>query len=78
MAEAIRIALEKGPLTGKSVKEATETLRNYDPMGLAPAISYFPNDHRPTMSVHIYQMKGGQLSFLATRELERKAEWLGK
>ncbi|BBD07433.1 ABC transporter substrate-binding protein [Desulfovibrio ferrophilus] len=77
MAEAIKIADAAGNLNGKGIKEAAETLRDFDPMGLTPAISYFADDHRPNMSVNIYTIEGGKLVKTASPTLERKAEWLG-
>ncbi|MDP3429361.1 MAG: ABC transporter substrate-binding protein, partial [Desulfomicrobium sp.] len=42
MCEGMKMAAAKGEVTGESIKEALETMRDFDPMGLAPAISYFP------------------------------------
>ncbi|AGW14000.1 ABC transporter substrate-binding protein [Megalodesulfovibrio gigas] len=78
MAEAIRRALEKGTLTGEAVKNETEALRDFDPLGLTPPVSFFPDDHRPTMTSFIYKVEGGKLVKVGTEVLERKAEWLGK
>ena len=78
MAEGLKIAAAKGPLTGPAIKDALETLRDYDPLGLTPPISYFPNDHRPNMSVIIYKVDAGKMVEVVTETLERKPEWLGK
>jgi branched-chain amino acid transport system substrate-binding protein len=78
MAEGMKIAAAKGELTGPSIKAALETLRDYDPMGLTPPISYFPDDHRPNMSAYIYKVEDGKLVEAALETLERKPEWLGK
>ena len=78
MAEAMRIAAEKGEITGPAIMEASRTLRDYDAMGLVPPVSFFPDDHRPNMAVNIFLMDNGQLNFLSTQTIERKAEWLGK
>ncbi|MBI4806064.1 MAG: ABC transporter substrate-binding protein [Desulfovibrio sp.] len=78
MAEGIKRAQAKGKLGGEEIKAALETLRDFDPMGLTPPISYFPDDHRPNMSVYLYAFKGGKLQLLAKQSLERKKEWLGK
>ncbi|GAB6060525.1 ABC transporter substrate-binding protein [Desulfonatronum parangueonense] len=77
MAEAIRIAAEKGRITGPSIQEAARTLRDFDPMGLTPPISFYPDDHRPNMSVYIYQLFEDRMEFLTEQTLERKPEWLG-
>ena len=78
MAEGMKIAAAKGGLDGPSIKAALETLRDFDPMGLTPNISFFPDDHRPTMSVFIYKVEGGKLVKVASPVLERRADWLGK
>ena len=78
MGEGIRVAAAKGPVTGPSIKAAMETMKDYDPMGLAPKISFLPTDHRPSMAVFLYKITGGKLTFVAQETLERKAEWLGK
>lgn len=78
MAEGIKKAAAAGEITGPAIKTALETLRDYDPMGLTPAISFFPNDHRPNMAVFLYKIEGGKLTPAGTETLERKAEWLGK
>jgi branched-chain amino acid transport system substrate-binding protein len=77
MCEGMKMAAAKGEVTGESIKEALETMRDFDPMGLAPAISYFPDDHRPNMSVNINTFRDGKLEFVKTETLERKKEWLG-
>lgn len=77
MAEGIKRAAANGPVTGEAVKTALETLRDFDPMGLAPAISYFPDDHRPNMAVFMYIIKDGKLTFVKEQILERRADWLG-
>jgi len=78
MAEGIRLALEQGELSGPAIKDALETMRDYDPMGLTPPISFFPDDHRPNMSVKLYRLQDGNLELITTETLERKDEWLGK
>lgn len=77
MCEGMKMAAAAGEVTGESIKEALETMRDFDPMGLAPAISYFPDDHRPNMSVNINTFRDGKLEFVKTETLERKKEWLG-
>ena len=77
MAEGLKRAAAKGAVTGEALKDALETLRDFDPMGLAPAISYFPDDHRPNMAVFLYTIKDGKLTFVKEQILERRADWLG-
>ncbi|MDY7000339.1 MAG: ABC transporter substrate-binding protein, partial [Thermodesulfobacteriota bacterium] len=78
MAEGIKRAAAQGEVTGPAIKAALETLRDYDPMGLTPPISYFPDDHRPNMSPVLFRFEGGKMVKIASPTLERKAEWLGK
>lgn len=77
MCEGMKMAKAAGEVTGESIKAALETMRDFDPMGLAPAVSYFPDDHRPNLSVNICTFKDGKLEFVKTTVLERKKEWLG-
>lgn len=77
MCEGMKMAQAAGDVTGESIKNALETMRDYDPMGLAPAVSFFADDHRPTMAVNICTFRDGQIQFVETVELERKKEWLG-
>jgi len=77
MAEGMKRAAANGDVTGESIKTALEAMRDYDPMGLAPAISYFPDDHRPNMAVFIYEVVDGKMTFVKEETLERRAEWLG-
>ena len=77
MCEGMKMAKAKGEVTGESIKAALETMRDFDPMGLAPAVSYFADDHRPNLSVNVCTFKGGKLEFVKTTVLERKKEWLG-
>ena len=77
MCEGMKMAKAAGEVTGESIKAALETMRDFDPMGLAPAVSYFSDDHRPNLSVNICTFKDGKLEFVKTTVLERKKEWLG-
>ncbi len=77
MCEGMKMAKAAGEVTGESIKAALETMRDFDPMGLAPAVSYFPDDHRPNLSVNICTFRDGKLEFVKTTVLERKKEWLG-
>ncbi len=78
MAEAIRIAIENGELNGPGIRDAARTLRDFDPLGLAPPISFFPEDHRPNMSVKLYRLHQDGMEYMSTITLDRRADWLGK
>ncbi|MBI9110677.1 ABC transporter substrate-binding protein [Maridesulfovibrio ferrireducens] len=78
MVEGMKKAAANGKITGENIKNALETMRDYDPMGLAPAISFYPEDHRPSMAVNVCTVKNGKLEFVQTVSLPRDAKWLGK
>jgi len=78
MAEAIRLAAAKGEITGPAIKDALESLRDFDPMGLTPPISFFPDDHRPNMAVKLYKLGEDKMELVGVETLERTQAWLGK
>jgi branched-chain amino acid transport system substrate-binding protein len=78
LTEALKIADKKGQLNGPGVKEALESLKNFDTGGLAAdKITFSATDHRPFMKVNITEFQKGKLVLKKTMELPRKAEWLG-
>jgi branched-chain amino acid transport system substrate-binding protein len=76
-AEGLKIADKKKQLTGEGVKNALETMRNFDTGGLVPPITYTADDHRPTTKTTIYVIKGGKMTKVEDQETPRKKEWLG-
>jgi len=78
LTEALKIADKKGQLNGPGVKEALETLKDFDTGGLTPAkITFTPTDHRPFMTVNIMEFQKGKMVLKQSVELPRKKEWLG-
>ena len=78
LTEALKRADKKGKIDGPSVKDALETIKDFDTGGLTPAkITITPTDHRPLMTVNIMEFQKGNLVLKQTIELPRKAEWLG-
>jgi branched-chain amino acid transport system substrate-binding protein len=78
LTEALKIADKKGQLNGSGVKEALETLKDFDTGGLsANKITFTATDHRPFMTVNIMEFQKGTLVLKQTIDLPRKAEWLG-
>ena len=80
--EGMKRVVEKDEeINGENVKAELETFRNWDPQGLAPPISYFPDDHRPSLTNNIYTVENGKIKKLATVDLEkeygRRKDWLG-
>lgn len=78
LVEALKRADKKGPITAESVKDALETLKDFDTGGLAvDKITFTSTDHRPHMTTGIYEFQGGKLVYKTKITLPRKAEWLG-
>jgi len=75
-AEAIKRA---GPNpTGESVKNALESLREFDTWGLTPPFTYTNEDHRPTNRARLVQIKGGKVTLLREVTVDREMKWIGK
>jgi len=74
LGEAVRLAKDSGQITGASVKSALETLRGFDPLGLTPPVSFFPDDHRGVLAVMLYRLENGKPVFAAAPGLPRQAE----
>ncbi|HIP25793.1 MAG TPA: ABC transporter substrate-binding protein [Archaeoglobus profundus] len=80
--EGIRRLVKNGEeITGENIKYELEKFRNWDPQGLAQPISYYPDDHRPSLANNIYTIKNEKIKKLATIDLEkeygRRKDWLG-
>jgi len=71
LAEALRIAKNSGQLTGATVKNALETLRGFDPLGLTPPVTFTPEDHRGVLAVMLYRIKNGKPVLAAMPGLPR-------
>ena len=77
MAEGLKRAKKAGKLNGPGLKEALETLRNYDTGGLTAPITFTPTDHRPNTSCAIGGVKNGKLYIIEHVSMPRKKEYLG-
>lgn len=66
-----------GGFSGPSVRSALETLKDWDPEGLAPAITLTRSDHRPSTITRIMQIKNGRITLAKQVTVERRKEWLG-
>jgi branched-chain amino acid transport system substrate-binding protein len=78
LTEALKRADKKGKITGVSVREALESLKDFDTGGLTPSkITFSATDHRPHTTVNIMEFQKGKLVLKKSIELPRKAEWLG-
>ncbi len=62
---------------GTNVRSALELLKNWDPDGLAPPISLARDDHRPSTTTRIMQVKNGRIVLVDTVTVERRKDWLG-
>jgi branched-chain amino acid transport system substrate-binding protein len=75
--EGLRRADKAGKLSGEGIKNALETLSNFDLGGISPNITYTPADHRPSTTTAIYMIKDAALNKVKDYEMPRKKEWLG-
>ncbi len=64
--------------TGDAVKNALESLRDFDTWGLTPAFTYTSDDHRPTTKAKLYIIQGGKLVLMREVSVDRDPRWLGK
>lgn len=83
MWEALKRADDAGNLTGEGIKEAFETIRDFD-IGLrASPISYTPEDHRPATGCLIQEWTGEKFQPVKHVDLQERwpekweKEWLG-
>lgn len=71
MWEGLKIADKNGKLNGPGLKEALETLTNFDTGGLTAApISFSSASHRPNKKLKIYMASGGKM--VPVKEVELK------
>jgi branched-chain amino acid transport system substrate-binding protein len=64
MIEAIRRAIEEAGyenLDGRAVKEALDSIKDFDPHGINKKITYTPEDHRGSATIRIYQVQSGEV-----------------
>ena len=71
LAEGLKRAQRNGGISGPSLKEALETLRNFDTGGLTPPITFTAQDHNPTDQVFIGMVDSGRLKLVETVTLPR-------
>jgi len=62
---------------GTNVRSALELLKNWDPDGLAAPITLARDDHRPSTTTRIMQVKNGRIVLVETVTVERRRDWLG-
>lgn len=66
-----------GGFSGPSVRSALETLKEWNPEGLAPVITLARNDHRPSTTTRIMQIRSGRITLVKQVTIERRRDWLG-
>ena len=66
-----------GGFSGPSVRSALETLKDWDPEGLAPAVTLTRTDHRPSTTTRIMQIRNGRITLVKQVTVERRKDWLG-
>jgi branched-chain amino acid transport system substrate-binding protein len=71
LCEGLRIAEARGELSGPGIKKALETLKDFDTQGLMPPVTFTADDHRPSMSVRVYEHARGSLRLRGTLQRDR-------
>lgn len=65
MAEGIRRVLEEGQeLTGANIREALESLNNYETGGITTPLTFGENDHAGSKALRLYQVQDGEWTVL--------------
>ncbi len=59
MMEGIRRAAAQGEVTGRAIKEALESLRDFDTGGVTSPITFTPDSHRGTNSMRLFEVSSG-------------------
>jgi branched-chain amino acid transport system substrate-binding protein len=75
-AEAIKRAGDAP--TGESVKNALESLREFDTWGISPPFTYTNEDHRPTNRARLVMIQGGKIVQMREVSVDRSMKWIGK
>ncbi len=74
--EAIKRA---GPTpTGEAIKNALESLKEFDTWGLTPPFTYTSEDHRPTNRARLVMVKDGKVVPMRDASVDRDMKWIGK
>lgn len=66
-----------GGFSGPSVRSAIETLKEWDPEGLAPSVTLTRTDHRPSTTTRIVTVRNGRIIVVKSVTVERRKDWLG-
>ena len=78
LCEGIKRAQKAGNLSGPGLKEALESIKDFDTGGLTPEnLSYSAKDHRPITTTYIYSIQKDRLTKVKAIHIERKKEYLG-
>jgi branched-chain amino acid transport system substrate-binding protein len=77
MVEGLKRAKKAGKLNGPGLKEALETLRDFETGGLTAPITFTPKDHRPNTSMAIGGVKGDDIYIVKEVNFPRKDEYIG-
>jgi branched-chain amino acid transport system substrate-binding protein len=72
MWEGLKRADKAGKLNGPGLKEALETITDFDTGGLTAApVTFSPTDHRPNTKLYVYKISGGKLVKVKDMETKR-------
>lgn len=66
-----------GGFSGPSVRSALETLKNWNPDGLAAPVTLARDDHRPSTTTRIVTVRNGRIVVVKQVTVNRRKDWLG-
>ncbi len=66
-----------GGFSGPSVRSALETLKNWNPDGLAAPVTLARDDHRPSTTTRIVTVRSGRIVVVKQVTVDRRKDWLG-
>jgi branched-chain amino acid transport system substrate-binding protein len=64
--------------TGESVKNALESLKEFDTWGITPPFTYTNEDHRPTNRARLVMIQNSKIVPMREVTVDRSMKWIGK
>jgi branched-chain amino acid transport system substrate-binding protein len=64
--------------TGESIKNALESLKEFDTWGITPPFTYTNEDHRPTNRARLVMIQGSKIVPMREVSVDRSMKWIGK
>jgi branched-chain amino acid transport system substrate-binding protein len=64
--------------TGESIKNALESLKEFDTWGITPPFTYTNEDHRPTNRARLVMIQGSKIVPMREVSVDRSMKWIGR